>query len=460
MTVVSDSPTDSLDLERPLGLSGTRRVIAVGAVLSAMAIVVIDAGLSNVALPTMARALGVSPSNAILIVTAYQVAVVIALLPCAALGERFGLRLVFTIGVVLFTAASLASALSPSLPWLIAARFVQGLGGAAILALGVALLRYSVSEARLGAAISWNALTVALSAAAGPAIGALIISQANWHWLYAASIPLGILVLLATRALPRVVSHTDRIDLISIVLNCAMFALLVVGADRLTKAPAVAAAALLVAALALVALVRRETPKARPLIPLDLLRSPSFRISIIASISCFTGQTAGLIALPFLLQHGFALSPATAGLYMTAWPLSVAATATLTGRAARWMPTGWVCATGGALLAIGLAALSIWPLGSDPRWLVPFTVLCGVGFGLFQVANNRNMFLAAPPQRSGAAGGMQGTARLMGQTAGAMLVAQLFALTHMSAAPQVGMGLGAALTLAAGAISLLREGSR
>lgn len=95
-----------------------------------------------------------------------------------------------------------------------------------------------------------------------------------------------------------------------------------------------------------------------------------------------------------------------------------------------------------------------------PGLLVPFTMMCGVGFGLFQVANTRNMFLAAPPQRSGAAGGMQGTARLMGQTAGAVLVSQLFALTPAFAAPQIGMGIGAALTLAAALVSLLRTSSR
>jgi DHA2 family multidrug resistance protein-like MFS transporter len=443
-----------------LGFNQRTRAIAIGAVLAAMAIVVIDAGLSTVALPSMAASLHVAPSRVIVVMTAYQVAVVMALLPCAALGERFGFRRIFAIGVALFTAASLASALSPSMPWLIAARFAQGLGGAAILALGVALLRFSVSDARLGAAIGWNALTVALSAAAGPAIGAMIISQSSWHWLYVANIPLGIGVLLATRALPSTEVSRDRLDLISIALNCAAFALFVVGADFIAASPSIAAATFLIGALALKALAHRETPKSRPLVPVDLLRSASFRISVIASICCFTGQSAGLIALPFYLQNKLALPPAIAGLYLTAWPLSVAAMAPLSGRLASRMPTSWLCAVGGGVLTIGLAAAALWPLNGDPRLLVPFTMMCGVGFGLFQVANNQNMFLATPPQRSGAAGAMQGTARLIGQTAGALLVARLFASTSVFQAPQIGMGIGAALTLAAALMSLLRSSSR
>jgi DHA2 family multidrug resistance protein-like MFS transporter len=201
----------------------------------------------------------------------------------------------------------------------------------------------------------------------------------------------------------------------------------------------------------------REKAKSRPLIPIDLLRSSPFAVSIIASICCFTGQTAGLIALPFHLQHGLAQTPAMAGLYMTAWPLSVAASAPLAVRLLRRVPTGWVCAIGAVLLTAGLSTIALWPLSDDPRLLAAFMAVCGVGFGLFQVANNRNMFLAAPQARSAAAGGMQGTARLMGQTAGALLVAELFARLPLVETPQVAMSIGAAFTLAAGLVSLFRR---
>jgi DHA2 family multidrug resistance protein-like MFS transporter len=349
-------------------------------------------------------------------------------------------------------------AASPSLPLLVAARFVQGLGGAGVMALGVALLRASVPRGMLGAAIGWNALTVALSSAASPALGALIVAALGWPWLYLVNIPLGVASLLASRCLPLAGGTAQRIDALSAGLNGAASASLVIGAALLPRAPLASALLFAIAVLSLRALVRRELPKSAPLVPLDLLRKRSVRLSVIASVCCFTGQTAGLVALPFYLQHGFGLTPLAAGAYMTPWPLSVAAAATIAGRLADRVSTAWLCTVGGACLALGLAAAALWPLHGDPAPLIPFAILCGLGFGLFQVPNNRNLFLAAPRERSGAAGGMQGAARLTGQAAGAVLMTLLFTTVSTDAAPRIGLGIGAALTLLAGLVSSSRAG--
>jgi DHA2 family multidrug resistance protein-like MFS transporter len=438
------------------GLQGRRRTAAIACVLAAIVLVVLDSAIANVALPTIARSLRVTPAMSVWVVTAYQMALVMALLPCAALGESLGYRRVFTIGVALFTGASALCALSPSLPWLIAARFVQGLGGSAGMALAVALLRFIVPQRRLGAALGWNALTVALSSAAGPTIGATILSAADWPWLFAVNLPVGAVVLFATRALPQVAGTGRRLDLISVGLNAAAFAALIVGADSLPINPALGAGLIVVAALGMAALVRREMPREAPLIPLDLLRSGSFRISVIASVCCFTGQMASLVALPFYLQHGLGQDALMTGLYMTPWPLTVAVAAPVAGRLANRVSSGWLCAAGGACLAAGLAAAALWPLHGSPAPLIPLMMLCGLGFGLFQVPNNRNMLLSAPRERSGAAGGMQGTARLAGQTIGAVVMTLLFTLASAGAAPRIGLGIGAVLTLAAGLVSTLR----
>lgn len=449
-TAIRDAPDADPGLRQP------RRAAAICAVLTAMSLVVLDASMSNVALPTMARSLNTTPATAILIMTAYQTALVMALLPCAALGERLGHRRVFACGLAVFTLASALCALSPSLPWLVAARFLQGLGGAAVMALGVALLRSSVPPGQLGSAIGWNALTVALSSAAGPSLGAIILAGPGWPWLYLVNLPLGAIALFATRALPARHGTGERIDALGIFLNGAAFACLVVGAGLLPDRPVQAVLVLATAALTFTTLVHREVPKSAPMFPLDLLRSRVFRISVIASVCCFAGQTAGLVALPFYLQHGLGQSPMMAGLYMTPWPLSVAATALVAGRLADRIPTAWLCATGGGCLALGLAAIALWPMNGNPDLLIVFVMVCGLGFGLFQTPNNRNMFLSAPPERSGAAGGMQGTARLTGQTAGALLMSFLFTVTSIDKAPQIGLCLGAVLALAAGVISVLR----
>lgn len=442
--------------DSPSGLQGPRRNAAIAAVLAAMVLAVLDAAIANVALPSMARSLQVTPGMSVWIITAYQTALVMGLLPCAALGESLGYRRVFTMGVALFTAASALCALAPTLPWLVAARFLQGLGGAAIMALGIALLRMVVPPRELGAAIGWNALAVALSSAAGPTIGAVLLSGASWPWLFALNLPLGGLVLLACRALPDLAGTARPLDRFSVALNAAVFASLVVGAEVLLKQPVLAATLLATAALSLAALIRREMPRAAPLIPLDLLRSASFRTSVLASVCCFAGMTMGLLALPFYLQHSLGQDTLMTGLYMTPWPLTVAVAAPMAGHLANRIPTAWLCAAGGTCLALGLAAASLWPMHGSALPLVPLTMLCGLGFGLFQVPNNRNMFLAAPRERAGAAGGMQGTARLAGQTAGGVVMSLLLTVASVESAPRVGLGIGAVLTLFAGLLSVLR----
>ena len=435
------------------------RAIAIMAVLAATVLVVLDAAIANVALPTIARSLHVTPALSVLVVVAYQMALVMALLPCAALGEIHGYRRVFISGVMLFTAASALCGLSPSLPWLAAARFLQGLGAAAVMALSVALLRFIVPHHRLGAAIGWNALAVALASAAGPTIGALILSWSSWPWLFAVNLPLGVAIVLARPVLPHIAGTARELDVWSVALNAGGLAALVIGAELLSTTPTLAAALFVVAALALAALVRREMPRTAPLIPLDLLRAKSFRISVIASVCCFIGQGAAFVALPFYLQHGMHLNTMMTGLYITPWPLTIAVAAPFAGRIAERIATAWLCAFGGTCLAVGLAGVALLQVPGNPLLLVPFIMLCGVGFGFFQVPNNRNMLLAAPRARSGAAGGMQASARLLGQTIGAVVMTLLFTFAAAAAAPRIGLGIAACLALLAGVISLLRGGA-
>jgi DHA2 family multidrug resistance protein-like MFS transporter len=236
-------------------------------------------------------------------------------------------------------------------------------------------------------------------------------------------------------------------------------AALVVGAELIPQQPAISVMLVIVAGLAGSALVRREAPKAAPMIPLDLLGDASFRVSVAASVCCFVGQALAMVALPFYIQHALAKTALATGLYMTPWPLAVAIAAAFTSRLARSVPTAWLCAAGGACLATGLGLAALWPLAENPLPLALFTMVCGVGFGLFQVPNNQNIFMAAPRARSAAAGGMQGTARLAGQTAGAVIMTLLLGGVPADTAPRIGLGVGALLALMAGLVSLLRVGA-
>lgn len=192
------------------------------------------------------------------------------------------------------------------------------------------------------------------------------------------------------------------------------------------------------------------------MIPLDLLRDGSFRVSVVASLSCFVGQGAAMVALPFHLQHGLGLDALRAGLLITPWPLTHALVSPLVGRLTGRVRGAWLSASGGALLSVGLASLARRPVDDGALALAPFVAMCGAGFALFQVPNNRNMLLSAPDRRSGAAGGVQGAARLTGQTLGGVVVTLLFTASTSELAPRLALGAAAAMTLFAGLVSVLR----
>lgn len=432
-----------------------RERASVLAVLSAIALVVLDAGLLTVALPSLVDSLRITPSSAILAVSAYQTALVIGLLPSAHLAERVGFRRLFIGGLALFSAASILCALSTSLPILVAARVLQGLGGAAIMSLGIALLRFALGQERLGSAIAWNALTVALCSAVGPVLGAVILSIAPWPWLFLVKLPISALALIAARFLPDVEPVKQPADVRGILLHGAIAALALAAAASALARP-VPAALLAGTAIAVATfLFRRERGRQAPVWPVDLLALRPFRVAALASICCFAGQSAGLLALAFHLQVGMGHGPFIAGLVMTCWPLTVAATAPFASRLAQHFGSASLCAAGGALLGAGLLLCALCPAEGSVGPLALGASIAGLGFGLFQVPNNRTLFLSASPERSAAAGGLQGTARLIGQTLGAVIIGMLFAGISNPIAPRAGLALGSFFAVAAALVSAL-----
>lgn len=438
------------------GLPAPRRHFAIAVLLLTLVLVVLDSAIANIALPSIAASLHADPSDTVWVISSYQLAVLVALLPCGVIGEMAGPRRVFLAGVALFTLASAACAFSSTLPMLVAARFVQGLGGGAIMALGIMNLRFSVPQRLLGTIIGVNAMTIAMASAAGPGIAGAILAVAPWPWLFAVNIPLGIIVLASGVVLAPTTGVPRRLNGKALIANTLMFVLFFLGADRIAQAP-VSGVMLIAGSLAcLFGLLRIQRRSTAPLVPTDLLATPAFRFSVIASVCCFAGQMLGLIALPFYLQHRLGMTATEAGLYMMPWPAAVAVIAPISGRLANRVKTAWLCATGGALLAVGLASVGLLP--TDPRGatFVIGTVIAGLGFGLFQTPNNRILLLSAPKARSGAAGAMQGTARLTGQTLGAITMAVIFGVVPLASAPGVALVLGGAFAGLAALISLGR----
>lgn len=421
----------------PDGLPKPRRYWSVLAIALTLVVAILDSAIANVALPSIARDLNASPAASIWVVNAYNIAVVICLLPLAALGEIVGFRRVYQTGLAIFTVASLACVLAHSILTLSLSRVLQGLGAGAILSVNPALVRLTYPRAMLGRAIGLNALIVSLAAAAGPTLAGAILAIGQWRWLFALNLPIGLVALaIASFALPANPLRKHRIDWTGSVLTAAAFGLVISGLQSAAHGAAQPLAILMLAAglAAGVALVWQQRGRLFPMIPIDLLAKPMFTVSVVTSMIAFMGWMIGFVSLPFFLQRTVGLSPAQTGLMMTPWPLATMISAPTSGWLSDRYSAGVLGAIGLGVFAVGLVALSGLRAGASTLDMVWPMALCGAGFGFFQSPNNRAMLSEAPLNRSGAAGGMLGTARTLGQSGGAVVVAFL-----LSASPQGGV---------------------
>ena len=412
---------------------------------------VLDSSIANIALPTISRELATSPASTVWVVNAFQLAVVVSLLPASALGDSHGYRRVFMAGMATFVLASLGCALSQTLPELVAARVFQGFGAAGIMSVNGAMIRYIYPRGQLGRGIGLNALMVAVSAAAGPTVAAGVLSVASWPWLFAINVPMGAVAFALFGNLPRTPMSGHSFDFRSAALNAVTLALLIGGLQGFAEGESrvLAFAQLLLCLVVGTYYVRTQLRMKHPMLPVDLLRRPVFALSMVTSVGSYAAQTLAYVALPFLFEAGKGLSQIETGLLITPWPLAVVIMAPLSGRLSDRIPAGLLGGIGLVALTAGLLLIAFLP-GDAPAWQLAWRMaLCGAGFGLFQTPNNRLLLNSAPRERSGAGSGMLSSARLLGQTTGAALVSASFGITAARGG-SVGQGALVALTLAAG----------
>jgi DHA2 family multidrug resistance protein-like MFS transporter len=439
------------------GLPVPRRYWAIAAIALAIAMSVLDSTIVNIALPSIARDFGATPAASIWVVNAYQLAILVVLLPLASLGEVVGYRRVSQAGLAVFTLASLACACAPTLLTLSIARVIQGLGAAGIMSVSAALVRFTYPQRYLGRAVGINAFVVATSAALGPTIASAVLAVAQWRWLFGINVPLGVItILIAIRALPETERIPRPLNYAGAALYAGTFGLLLSGLQSLAHHAATPLALMQIGwgcALGWL-LARHELPRAAPLIPFDLLRIRVFSLSLATSVCSFMAQMTALVALPFEIQR-LGHSAVETGLFMTPWPLALALAAPLAGRLADRYAAGMLGGLGLLVMAAGLALLAFFPASGSPAAFVWRMALCGLGFGFFQAPNNRAIMASAPRARSGAAGGMLSAARLLGQALGAAGVAILFR-AYGAAGSNFALWLAALLAVAGAAVSVVR----
>jgi DHA2 family multidrug resistance protein-like MFS transporter len=440
------------------GLRGPRLISAAATIVIAVAMASLDTSIANTALPTIATDVNASPADSVWVVNAYQLALVVSLLPFASLGEIIGYRRVYVWGLAVFTGASLLCALSWSLPTLTAARIIQGFGASGIMSVNTALIRFIYPSKALGRGVGYNALVVAVSTAIGPTIAAGILSLGTWQWLFAVNVPLGLVAfVLALRVLPDTRRATYRFDFGSAALNAATFGFLIFGigeaahnADLL-----ITLAALGVAFVAGGALIYRQLGLPAPMLPVDLYRRPIFALSSLTSLCSFAAQGLAFVSLPFYFQTVLGFSAVETGLLLTPWPVMTAIAAPIAGPLSDRFPPAILGGIGLAILCVGLTLIATLPGHPGIPGIVWRMMVCGAGFGFFQSPNLKAIMSSAPSERSGGASGIVATSRLVGQAVGAALVALCFGISMLHG-PSLALALAAVFSAAGSVVSFSR----
>jgi DHA2 family multidrug resistance protein-like MFS transporter len=453
--------TEIISANRPAatdGLPAERRKWAVAAIFTALTMASLDTAIANIALPAIAADLHAGPADVIWVVNVYQIAVVATLLPLAALGEIVGHRRIYLGGLLLFTLASLACACAWSLPSLLAARALQGLGASGIMSVNTALLRYVYPGRLLGRGIGYNAMVVATAFTLGPTIASGILAVGTWPWLFAVNIPFGLAAIaIGARTLPTTPKATHAFDFPAALLAAGCLGLFMLGVGGAAHHERTALVVIELAAAVLLGwiLIRRQADHPAPVLPMDLFRRPLFALSTATAICSFAVQGLSFVALPFYFEDILGRSQVETGFLITPWPLVVAIMAPIAGRLSDRYPAGILGSIGLALLGVGMALLAMLPANPYVADIIWRMALCGCGFGFFQAPNMKALMSSAPAGRSGGASGIVATARLVGQTTGAALAALCFGLAGRDGAT-ISLVLGAAFAAVGCVMSSLR----
>lgn len=427
-----------------------KKYVAVTSVIIVLVMTVLDVSVVNVALPVISDDFKISESSAVWIVTIYQLIIVMLLLPFSSIGDQYSYRRNFLSGVVVFTLGSALCALSVNFTMLVLARAFQALGAAGVMSVNVALTRTIYPRNILGRGLALNAMFISVATATGPSLAGWIMSIASWKWLFLINLPFGVIAyIIGHKNLPHNPQKTEhpRFDFMSAVMNVVMFGLLFYALGNITNKENIAFNIFLLSFAIIVGVfyIKRQFYIEHPVLPVDLFRIRLYTLSIFTSVCSFIAQNLTMIALPFLFLTGFKLSELSTGLVMTPWPVATMIISPLAARIIERHNPAFTAASGMVIFGIGLLLLVFLPSNPGVWDIVWRMFVCGVGFGFFQTPNNIVMVMATPVERTGAAGGMQSTARLTGQTMGSTLVTIIFALV-----PVIGISVNICLFVALG----------
>src|SRR5579885_1385962 len=407
------------------------------AVLSIVAIGVfmatLDSSIVNISLPTIAHYFGTALTGAVeWVIIAYLVVIAGVLLTIGRLADMIGRKPIWVSGLIIFTGGSAICGASVALWMLIAARALQGLGGALIMAISPAMLTSAFPSSERGRALGRNAVIVALGVSVGPTLGGIITENFTWRWIFYVNVPIGIIGIIATLRIltERLHRNPGRFDpwgaLLLAVGLVALTAGLSFGQEWGWTSPLLIST-IVVSVIAFALLVIVELRVADPIIKFALLRDRVFLSANISLILSFLALFAVSFMLPFYLEELRGFSTEQAGLLLTPLPLTIAVLAPFSGALADRIGTRWLAAGGLSIACIGLIFISQLNAQSSIWDIIWRLVLTGVGQAMFQSPNNSALMGAAPRGQQGVAAGFLATGRVVGQSLSVALAGAVFA---------------------------------
>jgi EmrB/QacA subfamily drug resistance transporter len=430
----------------------------------------LDTLVVTTALPVLRVDLGASLSELEWTVNVYNLTFACFLLTGAALGDRFGRRRMFAVGLSIFTAASAAAALSPSAGALIAARAFQGAGAAIVMPLTLTLISAAFPAEKRGAAIGlWGGIA-GLAVAAGPVVGGGVIDGIDWHWIFWLNVPIGlVLIPLSLLRLNESYGRSTRLDLVGLTLAGAGIFGLTWGLVRANSVgwSSTEVVGALAAGVALVAgFIGWERRSTSPMVPLALFRSRGFSAANAVSFFMYAGLFGALFLMAQFLQNALGYSPLQAGIRLLPWTATPMVVAPIAGMLADRYGNRPFMTLGLALQAIGLTwvALIAKPGMGELELGIALTV-AGVGTSLCFPTVANAVMAAVPPSEAGVASGTNSSLRELGGVFGVAVLAAVFSHPGVYASPQTfvdrfqpALLTGAALTAVGIAAALLGPG--
>jgi EmrB/QacA subfamily drug resistance transporter len=366
-----------------------------------------DATVLATALPTMARDFHVPPTSLSSALTSYLLALAIFIPASGRLADRFGSKTVFRLAILLFLAGSILCGQARSLPFLIASRFLQGIGGAMMIPIGRLVLLRSVAKEDMVQAMSWLIIPALIGPIIGPPLGGFIVTYLNWRWIFYLNIPIGLVgVALVTKFIGQVRGERQpRADLGGFLLSGVSLGCLLFGFEMTSRTGEFERALVLIA-IGLVAggfYIRHARRREDPILDLSLMRTPTFRLSVIGGSLTRITQGAQPFLLPLMFQLGFGMTAAASGLITIAGAIGSLGMKWLAPWLLRRFGFRASLVVGGLLGAGGYAVCAAF----RPTWSVPaiFAVLAACGFFMsFQfTAYNTIAYDEIPPERMSAA---------------------------------------------------------